>query len=140
MNKNQATVFSINISKEKGTSKTPIKCAELKEDFGIVGDAHAGFMHREVSLLPIEIIESYKLKSGDFAENITTKNIDLSKLNIGDKIKISGSLLEVTQIGKTCHNQCEVKKKLGECIMPKKGVFTKVLKGGLIRIGDRVII
>lgn len=142
-------VFSVNISLRKGTSKSSVKEVCVMEDVGIKGDAHAGFAHRQVSLLSWEDIEEQnshlrrnqrsdlRLKPGDFAENITTKGIELSSLKIGDKIRIgSGTLLEVTQIGKKCHDACEIFKKIGKCIMPKQGIFTRVLKGGNIGAGD----
>jgi len=144
-------VFSINISLHKGTSKFPVEKAYLVENSGIREDAHAGFFHRQISLLSWESIEKenlylekekhriLKLKPGDFAENITTKGIDLSSLKIGDKIKVGQEvLLEISQIGKKCHTLCEISKKIGRCIMPKQGVFAKVLKGGWVKKGDPI--
>ena len=137
----QGKVFSINISKNKGVSKNPIKKAILIENMGIENDAHLG-LKRQVSLLSKELIEEQNnnLKPGDFAENITTIGIDLSKIQIADIIKINKIILEVTQIGKTCHDKCNIYKKIGNCIMPKQGIFAKVLKGGLIKIGDRIVL
>lgn len=134
----QGSVISINISKQKGTSKIPVNQARLKEGFGIINDAHSGDTARQVSLLTIEEITAYELNPGDFAENITTRDIDLSKIKVGDKIRVSGCVLEVSQIGKSCHSQCDIKKKIGSCIMPKQGIFTKVLKGGTIKVGDSI--
>lgn len=144
-------VLSLNISLKKGTSKHPVDEVYVEENLGIRGDAHFGFAHRQVSLLAWEDIEEQnfylkeanfgieRLNPGDFAENITTKGIDLSSLNVGDRIKIgSGVVLEVTQIGKKCHDLCEIAKKVGKCIMPRQGVFASVLKGGKIRRGDPV--
>lgn len=134
----QGSIFSINISNAKGMPKAPIKEAHLEQGFGIISDAHAGHLDRQVSLLAIEQIKEHNLNPGDFAENITTKDIDLSKIKVGDKIKVLDCILEVTQIGKSCHSQCEIKKKIGDCIMPKMGIFAKVLKGGVIKIGDEI--
>lgn len=134
----EAKILSVCISTEKGTKKEEVNTARLIDDWGIEGDAHAGRWHRQVSLLSIEEINKMKelipnLKPGDFAENIITKGIDLDEISIGDRIIISRDIvLEVTQIGKKCHSACEIKKLTGECIMPKKGVFVKVLRGGQI--------
>ncbi|MEW6170380.1 MAG: MOSC domain-containing protein [Candidatus Omnitrophota bacterium] len=138
----QGKVFSINISKNKGVSKNPVKKAILIENMGIENDAHLGFEERQVSLLSKELIQEQNnnLKPGDFAENITTSGIDLSKIQIADRIKINKTILEVTGIGKTCHDKCNIYKKIGNCVMPKQGIFAKVLKGGLIKIGDRIAI
>lgn len=144
-------VFSINISLRKGTSKSPVNEAYVVKDLGIREDAHYGFFHRQVSLLSWEDIEKQninlkrggfkrlELKPGDFAENITTRGIDLSSLQIGDRIKVGTQvLLEVSQIGKECHDLCEISKKIGRCIMPKQGIFARVLKGGWIRKGELI--
>jgi len=136
-------VFSINISEKKGTVKHPVEAAELKEECGIAGDAHSGDWHRQISLLDYESIEVYNekghgIKPGDFAENITTSGIDLSSVKIGDVLKIGDCVAEITQIGKECHRACEIKKKVGECIMPKKGLFARVLQEGTVKTGDAV--
>lgn len=130
-------VISINISEKKGLKKKPIKKALLVEDYGIEGDAHTGKWHRQVSLLAREDIEYMKqmgadVDNGDFAENITTEGIELDKLPIGTELKIDDTVLEVTQIGKECHSRCEIFKQVGDCIMPKKGIFARVIKGGEI--------
>jgi len=130
-------IVSLNISEKKGIVKTPVGKMVLKEKHGIIGDAHAGKWHRQVSLLANEDVEYMKLKldtivPGDFAENITTEGVELNKLPVGTTIKIGESVLEVTQIGKKCHKDCEVMQKVGECIMPSKGIFAKVIKGGEI--------
>jgi len=137
-------VVSINISKEKGTKKYPVESAEVIEGFGIKSDAHAGNWHRQVSLLGIESIEKARgwglnVDVGDFAENITTKGINLHILPIGARIKIGDVELEITQIGKTCHDKCEIFKKVGRCIMPTEGIFTKIIKGGIIKKGDKIL-
>ena len=137
-------IKAISISKEKGIRKNNVDSAELKDDFGIVGDAHAGTKNRQVSLLAIESIEKMrakglKVKPGDFAENITTEGIDLLGLKLGDKLKIGTNvLLEVTQIGKECHARCNIYYQAGDCVMPKEGIFVKVLEGAEIKVGDRI--
>ncbi|MFN3966460.1 MAG: MOSC domain-containing protein, partial [Endomicrobiia bacterium] len=140
-------IISINISKEKGTSKKPVekdKLVKLKENFGIVDDAHSG-TEKEVSFLGWETVvewlrdKSEKLKTkinpGDFAENITTEGINWQKAKIGSIIEIANSevILKVSHIGKSCHSYCNIKKLVGDCIMPKNGVFAKVIKGGNIK-------
>ncbi len=140
----EGKTLSVCISTGKGTKKREVSSARLSADWGIEGDAHAGHWHRQVSLLSIEEINKMKeiipdLKPGDFAENIVTEGIDLDKIGIGDRIIIGEDIvLEVTQIGKECHSGCEIQKLVGKCIMPEKGVFTKVLKGGVIKKYDFV--
>lgn len=130
-------IRSLNISEEKGVIKNPVENLTVKPDYGIVGDAHAANWHRQISLLAIEDINKMKeklssIKPGDFAENITTEGIDLPALPVGTKLTIDEVVLEVTQIGKECHRGCEIREKTGDCIMPRRGIFTKVLKGGEI--------
>ncbi|MTI68036.1 MAG: MOSC domain-containing protein [Firmicutes bacterium] len=137
-------VLAVNISEKKGVVKKPIKEGFFKKDHGLVGDAHAGKWHRQVSLLGQESVDKMKklgiegLCTGKFAENITTEGIILYKLPIGTKLKIGESIQEVSQIGKKCHAGCEISKEVGECIMPKEGIFTKVIKGGKIKPGDNI--
>ena len=139
-------IIAISIAKEKGVKKNNVREAELKEGFGIVGDAHGGSWHRQVSLLAEESIEKMRAKGlkvgpGDFAENITTKGINLIDLWLGAKLTIGkDAVLEVTQFGKECHTRCTIYYQAGDCIMPKEGVFAKVLKGGLIKPGDEIIV
>jgi MOSC domain-containing protein YiiM len=138
-----ARIISINISEKKGTRKRPVMEAVINEDFGIVGDAHGGAWHRQISLLGIESIEKMRQKGlqvnpGDFAENITTEGIDLLSLPIGTKLKIGPVLAEVTQIGKECHTRCAIYRQAGDCVMPKEGIFVRVLKGGKIKTGDLI--
>ena len=141
----QGIVISINISHKKGLKKTPVKEAIVNER-GIVGDAHAGEWHRQISLLAEESIEKMrelglKIGYGDFAENITTRDIDLSKLMVGQKLKIGKEvILEITQIGKKCHDECEIKRLVGKCVMPKEGIFARVISGGKIKVGDEIIV
>lgn len=143
MNK-KGIVLAINISEKKGVIKTPIEVGTFKEDHGLVGDAHAGNWHRQVSLLGDESIEKIRqmgiegLCTGKFAENITTKDIVLYKLPVGTKLKIGDTIQEVTQIGKKCHVGCAIKAQVGDCVMPREGIFTKVIKGGEVRPGDSI--
>ena len=137
-------IKAISISTKKGIKKTNVPEAEVKIDFGIVGDAHAGNWHRQISLLAIESIEKMvaagaKVFPGDFAENITTQGINLFNLPIGTRLKINDDIeLEVTQIGKECHSRCEIFKQVGDCIMPREGIFAKVIRAGTIRIDNMI--
>ena len=141
-----AKIVSINISENKGTTKKPVKEAVVIENYGIKEDAHAGsHWHRQVSLLAEESIQKMKdkglnLNYGDFAENITTEGIDLLSLPIGTKLKIDDVILEITQHGKECHTKCDIFKIIKACIMPKEGVFARVIKGGKIKVGDEIVI
>ena len=141
----KATVKATCISEKKGTRKRPVPIITLEENYGIIGDAHAGSWHRQVSLLPAESVDTMRkelpdLKAGDFAENILTEGVDLKNLPVGTVIHINDTILEITQIGKQCHNDCEIKRVTGRCVMPTDGVFAKVLHGGEIRPGDTIII
>lgn len=135
-------VISINISEKKGTPKKKIESGVLIENFGFEGDAHAGKWHRQVSLLGVESIEKAKLDPqnglchGVFAENITTEGISLFTLPVGTKLKIGECVLEISQIGKECHEGCAVSKMVGQCVMPREGVFAVVLNGGTVKAGD----
>lgn len=137
-------VLAVNISEKKGVIKTPIEEGFFQEDYGLVGDAHAGKWHRQVSLLGIESVEKMKkmgvegLCSGKFAENLTTEGIILYKLPVGTQLKIGETIQEVSQIGKDCHDGCAIKKQVGQCVMPREGIFTKVLKGGKVKKGDSI--
>lgn len=134
-------VMAVCISEKKGTQKKNIHQAVFIEDFGIENDAHAGKWHRQVSLLSYEKIEAFKAKGapvddGAFGENLIVSGIDFKNLPVGTKFKCNDVVLELTQIGKECHSGCEIFKIMGDCIMPREGVFTKVLHGGVIREGD----
>jgi MOSC domain-containing protein YiiM len=135
-------VKAISISKKRGTQKTNVPEAELKTNFGIVGDAHAADWHRQVSLLAAESIGKMiamgaNVQPGNFAENITTEGIELMKLPVGSKLKVGEDVeLEITQIGKECQSRCAIFEQVGDCIMPRDGVFAKVNKGGLIKVCD----
>ncbi len=133
--KKNFNILSINISTKKGVQKIPVKKAELKIDHGIVGDAHAGNWHRQVSLLANEDIETMRgngidLDYGDFAENITTEGIVLHELPIGTRLNINNTIMEITQIGKECHHGCAIYTAVGDCVMPRRGIFAKVIKQG----------
>lgn len=136
-------IVGVSVAEKKGMKKTNVKEVQLKEDFGIIGDAHAG-SSRQVSLLAEESIEKMrakglKVKSGDFAENITTRGVDLLGLKIGSKLKIGqDAILEITQFGKECHTPCSIYYQAGDCVMPKEGVFARVLKGGVVKSGDKI--
>lgn len=130
-------ILSINVSRETGVQKEPVDFAVLKPAHGIEGDAHAGDWHRQVSLLADEDIETMRGKGvdldfGDFAENITTRGVDLGSLPVGTRLRIGEAELEVTQIGKECHHGCAIYQAVGDCVMPRKGIFARVLKGGRI--------
>ncbi|GAB4337157.1 MAG: MOSC domain-containing protein [Desulfobulbaceae bacterium] len=138
-----AHVEAVCTSEKKGIVKREQASVVLKEGWGVEGDAHAGEWHRQVSLLAGESIDNVKevlptLKNGAFAENIITRGIDLSALKVGDRLRVGGEvLLEITQIGKECHNAgCAIKKATGDCIMPREGLFSKVLRGGEVKAGD----
>jgi len=140
-------VEAVCISEKKGMVKKEVPEILLKENWGIVGDAHAGDWHRQVSLLAGESIDAVKkkmphLKHGVFAENIVSREVDLLQLAIGDRLVIDGQVvLEVTQIGKECHNAgCAIKKATGDCIMPKEGIFAKVIHGGVVKAGLAIVI
>lgn len=139
----KGAVLIVSTSKEKGQKKKNVSFVELKENFGILGDAHAG-SDRQVSLLAVESIEKMinkglKVGPGDFAENITTKGIDLLNLRLGDKVSIGEDvILQISQIGKVCHTRCNIYYQAGDCVMPKEGIFARVLSGGKIIVNDKV--
>ena len=139
-----AKVVSVNISEKKGTLKKPVPEIKLKLRHGIVGDAHAGDWHRQISLLAEESIDSMRPRSpitldpGVFAENINTEGIDLKGLPVGTHLRIGETEVEVTQIGKECHNDCAIKKAVGKCVMPTEGIFAVVVKEGVVRPGDEI--
>ena len=139
-----AIVLSVNISKEKGTVKTPIDEGILIPNHGLFGDAHAGNWHRQVSLLGIESVRKAeqtlgeKLEPGVFAENLLTQGIVLYTLPVGTRLQIGTAILEVTQIGKECHQGCEIRKRTGDCVMPREGIFAKVIREGHVKASDRI--
>jgi MOSC domain-containing protein YiiM len=136
-------VVAVSVSESKGERKTPAESVLLKENHGIVGDAHAGDWHRQISLLALESIAKMQalglsVGPGDFAENVTTQGIDLVNLPIGTRLAIGPVELEISQIGKVCHTRCAIFYQAGDCVMPKEGVFAKVVSGGVIRPQDRI--
>ena len=142
-----AKVVSINISDRKGVRKKPVEEAVIRTDFGIEGDAHASSeWHRQVSLLALESIKKMQemgldVHPGDFAENITTEGIDLISLPLGARLQIGSEIVgEVSQIGKECHTRCAIYYQAGDCVMPKEGIFIKVIHGGIVRKGDNVAV
>ncbi|MDR0453271.1 MAG: molybdenum cofactor biosynthesis protein [Deferribacteraceae bacterium] len=138
-------IGAISVSEKKGVQKTNVETATLIADYGLEGDAHAGKWHRQVSLLAQESIDKIvakglNVKSGDFAENITTIGIDIPSQPVGGKIAIGDTELVISQIGKVCHHRCAIYHKAGDCVMPREGIFGVALKGGKIRTGDPVTI
>jgi len=136
-------VVAVNISERKGVRKLNVGRAVALKNFGLEGDAHGGNWHRQVSLLAEESIEKMRslglaLSFGDFAENITTSGIDLLSLNVGARLKVGNALLEITQKGKECHTGCEIRKLVGDCIMPREGIFAIVIEKGEIKVGDQI--
>ncbi|MBP1761298.1 MAG: hypothetical protein H6Q64_840 [Firmicutes bacterium] len=144
MSATEAKVLAVNISEKRGEKKHDVGEAYLKANYGIEIDAHAGDWHRQVSLLSLSSFEKMRnlgadVFYGDFAENITVDGIDVCTLPIGTRLKVGETLMEVTQIGKECHNKgCAIKQQVGTCVMPTEGIFTRVLQGGMVKIGDTV--
>ena len=138
-----AYVTAVNISEKKGVRKHAVPYVELKRHHGIVGDAHAGDWHRQISLLGTESVDKLRhilpdIPAGAFAENILTEGITLYKLPIGTRLRVGEALLEVTQIGKECHMDCAIRKQVGDCVMPREGIFTVVVEEGTIKAGDKI--
>jgi MOSC domain-containing protein YiiM len=140
----EGRIVAVSVSNRKGIKKSNLPEGKLLEDEGLDGDAHAGDWHRQVSLLAMESIDKIREKGldvspGDFAENITTSGLKIWELPLGTRLAVgSEALLEVTQIGKECHDRCAIYHQVGDCVMPREGVFTRVLRGGTIRPGDEV--
>jgi MOSC domain-containing protein YiiM len=139
----QARVVAVCISEKKGERKKPVPKVNVTENCGIDNDAHAGDWHRQMSLLALESIKKMQekgldVKAGDFAENITTEGIDLPALPIGTRLEIGETLTEVTQIGKECHTRCAIYHQAGDCVMPREGIFVRVLRGGSIKPDDSI--
>ena len=139
-----ANIVSVNISKNKGERKVGVPQVTISADHGIDSDAHAGKWHRQISLLAVESIQKMKdlgldVGPGDFAENMTTEGIDLVSLPIGTGLQIGDRVeVEVTQIGKECQDRCEIYRLAGDCVMPREGIFVKVLTGGMVKPGDPI--
>jgi len=143
-NKLKGKIAALCRSEKKGTIKKEIAEGLLIKDFGLERDAHSGKWHRQISLLGVESInkmkgKGFKIKHGNFAENLTVEGIVLYQLPLGTKLKVGENvLLEVTQIGKECHHGCEIRKKIGDCVMPREGIFARVLEGGKVKAGDEI--
>lgn len=138
-------VLAVCISERKGTAKQPVTEISLREGYGIEGDAHAGNWHRQVSLLATESAEPMRkllpeLPAGAFAENVLTEGIKFKTLPVGARLRLGQTLLEVTQIGKECHADCAIRRQVGDCVMPREGIFTVVIEGGTVRPGDPIIV
>ncbi len=136
-------VIAVCTSRRKGTVKKNVGRAKLRVDWGIEGDAHAGNWHRQVSLLAWESIEKMRAKGlnvreGSFAENITTRGLELHTLPVGTKMRLGSALVEVTQIGKLCHSKCAIFQMVGDCVMPREGIFVRVLEEGEVAVGDPI--
>jgi MOSC domain-containing protein YiiM len=139
-----ARIIAVSTSATKGVKKDNVTEARVLANFGLEGDAHAGDWHRQVSLLAVESIDKMRqrgldLKPGDFAENLTTQGIDIPHLPVGTRLRIGVEVeLEVTQIGKACHHGCAIKQAVGDCVMPREGIFARVLRGGLLHPNDSI--
>lgn len=137
-------VVAVCTSESKGTRKTNVNEASLSREHGIEGDAHAGRWHRQVSLLALESIRKMVEKGldvgpGDFGENLTTEGLELTSLPVGTRLAVGdGAVLEVTQIGKECHDRCAIYQQTGDCVMPREGIFARVIEGGRVRVGDEI--
>ena len=137
------SIVAVCVSKSKGEKKTPVEKVHLRESYGIIGDGHSGDWHRQVSLLAQESIDKMRnmgldVGPGDFAENITTRGIDLVNLPLGTRLGIGPVELEISQIGKVCHTRCAIYHQAGDCVMPKEGVFAVVRSGGVVRPQDEI--
>ena len=138
-------IIAVCTSPEKGTQKPNVGSALLVEDWGIQGDAHAGKWHRQVSLLSYDRVEEFRARGaqvepGAFGENLLVEGFDFKSLPVGTRFGCNGAVLELTQIGKQCHAHCQIYRQVGDCIMPREGVFTRVLRGGVVRVGDELTI
>jgi MOSC domain-containing protein YiiM len=140
-----ARVVSVNVADQKGVPKTPQSEIRLVPEHGVEGDGHAGPWHRQVSLLALESVEKMRAKGldvhpGDFGENVTTEGILVYELPVGARLRAGRALLEVTQIGKVCHDRCAIYYRAGDCVMPREGIFVRVLEGGPLRAGDTITV
>jgi MOSC domain-containing protein YiiM len=143
MTQPRGTILAVCTSAKKGVRKVNQGQADLKREWGIVGDAHAANWHRQVSLLAWESIQKMRdlglnVQAGSFAENITTQGIDLTILPLGTRLRLGGAEVQVTQIGKVCHNRCAIYTQAGDCVMPREGIFVRVLSGGPVQVGDAI--
>lgn len=136
-------VVAVCVSGRKGERKKNVGAGRLIAGYGLEGDAHAGGWHRQVSLLAVESIEKMRMRGlnvgpGDFAENITTRGLDLLRLPVGSLLRVGTALGQVTQIGKECHAPCAIYRQAGDCVMPREGIFVRVIVGGTVKVGDPV--
>ena len=144
MNKQKAVVKAVCISEKKGQQKHPVEAIRLEPHLGIPGDAHAGDWHRMVSLLSAESVARlqekipFPLLPGAFAENVLVEGIEVSRLPVGTRLRLGSALCEVTQIGKECHADCAIRRQAGDCVMPREGIFARVLEEGEARPGDEI--
>ena len=144
MRQESGVIVAVNVSQEKGTRKVPVERVLLRVGHGIEGDAHGGAWHRQVSLLSVSSIERMRAKGlelapGDFAENLTVAGLDVWALPVGTRLLVGDEVeLEVTQIGKECHQGCDIRRQVGDCVMPREGIFARVARGGTVRPGDAV--
>jgi len=141
----RGSVVSVNVAATKGVRKQARPEIVLAVEHGVEGDGHAGAWHRQVSLLALESIETMRARGldvgpGDFAENVTTRGIAVADLPIGTRLRLGGCLVELTQIGKVCHDRCAIYRAAGDCVMPREGVFARVLEGGPLKAGDEVLV
>jgi MOSC domain-containing protein YiiM len=140
----QGRIVAISVSRQKGVKKTNTKVGSLETDYGIRGDAHGGSWHRQLSLLDMQSItkikeQGFPVRPGDFAENITTTGLKLWKLPLGTRLRLGKvAVVEVTQIGKECHSRCAIYHQVGDCVMPREGIFARVIKGGNVLPGDEI--
>jgi MOSC domain-containing protein YiiM len=145
MTNSAGRVVALSISRKKGTAKANVPRAVLRAQWGFEGDAHAGDWHRQVSILAMESVRKMQEKGlnvrpGAFAENVTTEGIDVAHMSVGERLRIGEAELEVTQIGKECHTQCAIYVQAGDCVMPREGIFARVLRGGNVAEGDPVAV
>ena len=139
-------VLAVCISEIRGIQKHPVAEAKLRVSHGIVGDGHAGDWHRQISILGIDSVKklqekiSAELKPGDFAENILVEGMSVFQLPVGTKMHLGAAFVEVTQIGKECHADCAIRQQAGDCVMPREGIFAKVLKNGIVKPGDEITV
>jgi MOSC domain-containing protein YiiM len=143
MTQPRGTILAVCTSAEKGVRKVNQGQADLKRDWGMVGDAHAADWHRQVSLLAWESIQKMRdlglnVGAGSFAENLTTQGIDLTALPVGTRLQLGGAQVQVTQIGKVCHDRCAIYRQAGDCVMPREGIFVRVLTSGPVQVGDAI--
>ena len=141
----KGAVVSVNVAAAKGVRKEPRAEIRLVADHGVEGDGHAGLWHRQVSLLARESIATMRAKGldvgpGDFAENVTTEGLTVAELPLGTRLRLGACLVELTQIGKVCHDHCAIYYAAGDCVMPREGVFARVIQGGPLRAGDEVVV